>query len=66
VHPGLPDYLAIFAGSPFGYPSDCAPAVGCWFPGLTVFGQAIASGRTARACEKSMPSPAELHLYRIC
>ncbi len=55
-HPSLPNYLAILAGSAFNYPSDCAPAAGCRYPGPTVFGQAIAAGRTARAYEESMPS----------
>ena len=55
-HPSLPNYLAILAGSAFNYPSDCAPAAGCRYPGPTVFGQAIAAGRTARAYAESMPS----------
>ena len=55
-HPSLPNYLAILAGSAFNYPSDCAPAAGCRYPGPTVFGQAVAAGRTARAYEESMPS----------
>ena len=48
-HPSLPNYLAILAGSAFNYPSDCVPAAGCRYPGPTVFGQAVAAGRTARA-----------------
>jgi phosphatidylinositol-3-phosphatase len=56
-HPSLPNYLAIFAGSAFGYPRDCPPAPGCQYPGPSVFGQAIAAGRTARAYEESMPAP---------
>jgi phospholipase C len=56
-HPSLPNYLAIFAGSIFDNPQDCGPATGCQYSGPTVFGQALAAGRTARAYEESMPTP---------
>ena len=56
-HPSLPNYLAIFAGSDFNSPADCGPGAGCQYPGPTVFGQALAAGRTARAYEESMPTP---------
>ncbi len=59
-HPSLPNYLAIFAGSAFNEPADCAPAGGCTYPGPTVFGQALARGETARAYEESMPQPCDL------
>jgi acid phosphatase len=59
-HPSLPNYLAIFAGSAFNEPADCAPAAGCTYPGPTVFGQALARGETARAYEESMPQPCDL------
>jgi phosphatidylinositol-3-phosphatase len=59
-HPSLPNYLAIFAGSSFGNPADCAPAPGCTYPAPTVFGQALARGETARAYEESMPQPCDL------
>jgi hypothetical protein len=58
-HPSLPNYLAVFAGSAFGDPKDCAPAPGCTYPGPTVFGQALARGETARAYEESMPQPCD-------
>lgn len=56
-HPSLPNYLAIFAGSAFNEPQDCAPGSGCTYPGPTVFGQALALGETAKAYEESMPQP---------
>jgi phosphatidylinositol-3-phosphatase len=56
-HPSLPNYLAIFAGSAFNEPQDCAPGSGCTYPGPTVFGQALARGETARSYEESMPQP---------
>lgn len=59
-HPSLPNYLAIFGGSAFGDPQDCAPGQGCTFPGPSVFGQAIAKGETARAYEESMSTPCDL------
>lgn len=57
--PSLPNYLAIFAGSAFNDPQDCDPGPGCQYPGPTVFGQALAGGRTARAYEESMPQPCD-------
>jgi acid phosphatase len=58
-HPSLPNYLAIFGGSRFNDPQDCSPGAGCNYPGPSVFGQAIAKGKTARAYEESMPRPCD-------
>jgi phosphatidylinositol-3-phosphatase len=55
MHPSLPNYLAIFGGSAFNGPQDCDPGPGCTYPGPTVFGQALARGRTARSYAESMP-----------
>lgn len=55
AHPSLPNYLAIFAGSAFNDPQDCAPEPGCSYPGPSVFGQALARGESAKAYEESMP-----------
>ena len=59
AHPSLPNYLAIFAGSAFNDPQDCAPAPGCSYPGPSVFGQALARGESAKAYEESMPQPCD-------
>jgi len=59
AHPSLPNYLAIFAGSAFNDPQDCAPGPGCSYPGPTVFGQALARGESAKAYEESMPRPCD-------
>ena len=59
AHPSLPNYLAIFGGSDFNDPQDCAPGAGCTYPGPSVFGQAISRGETARAYEESMPQPCD-------
>jgi phosphatidylinositol-3-phosphatase len=59
-HPSLPNYLAIFGGSAFNKPDDCAPGPGCIYPGPTVFGQALTLGHTAKAYEESMPQPCDL------
>ncbi len=59
AHPSLPNYLAIFGGSAFNDPQDCAPGPGCSYPGPSVFGQALARGETAKAYEESMPQPCD-------
>jgi phosphatidylinositol-3-phosphatase len=58
-HPSLPNYLAIFGGSAFNNPQDCAPGPGCTYPGPSVFGQALSRGKTAKAYEESMPQPCD-------
>jgi phosphatidylinositol-3-phosphatase len=58
-HPSLPNYLAIFGGSAFNSPQDCAPSGGCTYPGPSVFDQALSRGETARAYEESMPQPCD-------
>jgi hypothetical protein len=59
THPSLPNYLAIFSGSAFSDPPDCSPGPGCSYPGPSVFGQALARGKTARAYQESMPAPCD-------
>ena len=59
AHPSLPNYLAIFGGSDFNDPQDCAPGPGCTYPGPSVFGQALSRGETAKAYEESMPQPCD-------
>ena len=59
THPSLPNYLAIFTGSAFNNPPDCSPGTGCSYPGPSVFGQALAMGKTARAYQESMPGPCD-------
>jgi acid phosphatase len=59
AHPSLPNYLAIFGGSNFNDPQDCAPSAGCTYPGPSVFGQALSRGETAKAYEESMPQPCD-------
>lgn len=59
THPSLPNYLAIFSGSAFNDPPDCSPAPGCSYPRPSVFGQALALGKTARAYQESMPAPCD-------
>jgi acid phosphatase len=58
-HPSLPNYLAVFAGSAFNEPQDCAPGPGCTYPSPSVFGQALHLGKTAKAYEESMQRPCE-------
>jgi acid phosphatase len=55
AHPSLPNYLAIAGGSTFGVTDDASPAAHP-LSGQSVFGAAIAAGRTARLYAESMPS----------
>jgi phosphatidylinositol-3-phosphatase len=53
-HPSLPNYLAIAGGSTFGVTDDELPAAHR-LPGHSVFGQALAAGRTAKVYADGMP-----------
>lgn len=55
THPSLPNYLAIAGGSTFGVTDDAGPAQHA-VPGPSVFGAALAAGRTARSYHEAMPS----------
>jgi acid phosphatase len=55
THPSLPNYLAIAGGDTFGIADDRTPAAHR-LGGPTVFGQALASGRTAGVYAEGMPS----------
>lgn len=55
THPSEPNYVAITFGSTMGDTVDHSTAVS--YAGPTVFGQALAAGRTARVYAESMPSP---------
>lgn len=55
THPSLPNYLAIAAGSTFGVTDDAPPRVHP-LAGQSVFGAALAAGRTARLYAESMPT----------
>lgn len=54
-HPSLPNYLAIAGGSTFGVTDDKPPASHP-VKGRSVFGQALASGQTAKVYADGMPS----------
>jgi acid phosphatase len=55
-HPSLPNYLAIAGGHMFGVQDDAPPSAHP-VSAPSVFGQALAAGRTAGAYADSMPSP---------
>ena len=55
AHPSLPNYLAIAGGSTFGVSDDLGP-LSHPLRGRTVFGQALALGRTAKVYAEGMPS----------
>jgi phosphatidylinositol-3-phosphatase len=55
LHPSLPNYLAMAAGSTFGVTIDCN-VKSCPQSGPTVFDQAIAAGRTAKVYAEDMTS----------
>src|SRR4051794_29609342 len=53
AHPSLPDYLAIIGGSTFGAGSDVPPSAH-EVHGHSVFGQALAAGKTATVYAEGM------------
>jgi phosphatidylinositol-3-phosphatase len=59
AHPSLPNYLALVGGSTLGVTDDGPPAIH-HVRGPSVFGQALAAGRTAKAYAESMDRPCEL------
>jgi acid phosphatase len=54
AHPSLPNYIAIAGGQTYGISNDDAPAANP-VRGTSVFGQAIARGRTAAVYADGMP-----------
>jgi len=54
-HPSLPNYLALSGGSTFGITDDRDPSAHP-IPGQSVFGQALAAGKTAKVYAESMPT----------
>lgn len=58
-HPSLPNYIAIAGGSTYGIADDAPP----WahpLMGRSVFGEAVAAGKTAAVYEERMPTPCAL------
>jgi hypothetical protein len=58
MHPSLPNYLAIAGGSTFGVTTNAIPRTNGAKVGRarSVFGQALAHGRTAKVYAESMPT----------
>jgi acid phosphatase len=54
THPSLPNYLAIAGGSTFGVQDDAYPSSHP-LTGPSVFGEALANGKTARLYAEDMP-----------
>lgn len=54
-HPSLPNYIAIASGSTHGITTNAAPADNVAVRGPSVFGRALAAGRTARVYADAMP-----------
>ena len=59
THPSLPNYLAVAGGSTFGIQDDQDPSAHP-ISGPSVFGDAVAHGRTARVYADAMPGPCSL------
>jgi acid phosphatase len=53
-HPSLPNYIAIAGGQTYGITNDASPSFNA-VRGRSVFGQAVASGKTAAAFVDGMP-----------
>lgn len=58
-HPSLPNYVAIASGDTYGITNDGSPAVH-QLHGQTIFGQAIAAGKTAKVYEEDMSTNCRL------
>lgn len=60
THPSLPNYLAIAGGSTFSVRDDASPGS---HPvnGPSIFGQALAHGKTAKTYAESMPSNCDVN-----
>lgn len=58
THPSEPNYIGIVGGSTFGITNDAIPAANAPRVGSaqSVFGQALAAGKTAKTYSESMPS----------
>lgn len=55
THPSLPNYIGIASGQTFGIADDDPPSAH-QLPGQTVFGQALAQGKTASVYADAMPT----------
>jgi acid phosphatase len=55
THPSLPNYLAMAGGSTYGVTDDNSPSSHP-IPGSSIFGQALAAGKTAKTYAESMTS----------
>jgi hypothetical protein len=67
THPSLPNYLAVAGGSTFGINDDLPPAAHP-LSGPSVFGQAIAAGKTAKVYAEDEPgncAPWNSGLYAV-
>lgn len=58
THPSLPNYLAMAAGTTFGLTDDDGPEAHA-LGGSSIFGDAIASGKTARLYAEAMANPCQ-------
>jgi hypothetical protein len=56
MHPSLPNYIAMAGGKTYGITTNAAPASNKVVDGASVFGQAIAEGKTAKVYADGMPS----------
>lgn len=57
-HPSLPNYLAMAGGSTYGVTDDANPASHV-IAGPSVFGAALAAGRTAKVYQEGMSTPCQ-------
>ncbi|TXN32893.1 phosphoesterase [Lacisediminihabitans profunda] len=54
-HPSLPNYIALVGGQTYGITDDASPSANEIRSGASVFGQAIAAGKTAALFAEGMP-----------
>lgn len=61
IHPSLPNYLQLIAGSNFTITSDCLPSDTCHVSGTSIADSLEAKGLSWRAYMEGMPSPCFLN-----
>jgi phosphatidylinositol-3-phosphatase len=60
IHPSLPNYLQLYAGSNYNITTDCSPSQSCHVSAMSLADNLEAKGLTWKAYMESMPSPCYL------
>jgi len=60
MHPSLPNYLDLYAGSNHGITTDCDPSSTCHITGTSLLDEFLAKGLSAKGYFENMPAPCTL------